>query len=278
LLAGDGLDDEYWAAVLRKHAHILDKGLQRQDCEPGHSVAHYTDALEALKHIQSAEMRDDPSVKWAVQRLEQYDALQQGRFSRPSMEPPAGDAKSYELLLQIIKQRRSVRSFQDRPVDRQTLQQVVESANWAPQSCNRQTVRVFAATDSDLVQACARTCRGATCFSGRACFLCFAADLRPYHLPEEMWLPMVDASLCAENCCLIAHTLGLSLTMLTWCQSDQEDEVQVRHLLGVPWYYRIVVNGLMGYPKGLGETPARKALGHLLSVRLPPQVMNGCDA
>ncbi len=255
------MDDEYWAAVLRKHAHIIDKGLQQGGREPGHSAGVYAAALDVLHRIESPEMKDDPSVQWAIRKLEQYDSLQQGHSFQERAELIASNGDSYRHLLETIKGRRSARDFVERPVDHDTIRQVVEVVSWAPQSCNRQTTKVFSTNDLNLVRECMSTTAGATCFGAYVpCFMSFCADLRPYSLPNEIWLPYVDVSLGVQNCCLVAHALGLSITLLSWCQSKPPDDVKLRRLLSIPDDFVIGCNGVMGYPNGLYEAPARKDL------------------
>jgi nitroreductase len=253
-------DDEYWAAVLRKYAHILDKGLQRCDWEPGHSSSIYQLARDALSHIHSPEIQSDPSVAWARERIAEYEELQTCRPE--SVEPLACSVTTcgYETLLDAIQTRRSLRSYTDQQVPEELLQRVVEVITWAPGSCNRQTVKVFAARRHSLVQACLATCQGATGFGETVpCFLSFCADLRAYELPQELYLPTLDTALGIQNCCLVAHSLGLGITLLSWAQHSAEEERELRRRLEIPSYYQIVVNGVLGYPAQGAPCPRRKS-------------------
>ena len=45
---------------------------------------------------------------------------------------------NYESLMALIKNRRSVRRFDDRPVDRADIDRLVDAARWAPSNHNRQ--------------------------------------------------------------------------------------------------------------------------------------------
>jgi nitroreductase len=51
-------------------------------------------------------------------------------------QPPAAGA-----LLALLRGRRSIRAFQDRPVPRADLERLLEAATWAPSADNRQTWR-----------------------------------------------------------------------------------------------------------------------------------------
>ena len=261
-------DDEFWAAELRRLAHIIDKGLQRADFEPGHSASIYQSAREALARIQSKAMLNDPSVVWASNKICEFENGQptQGT-SRPDQEA-AVPSCSYSALVDLVVGRSSVRSYSDRAVSDDEMRKVVWGLNWASTSCNRQTAKAVATNDPPLVRQCTETCQGATCFSEFVpCFLSFCADLRSYFVPNEIWLPMVDVALGTQNCCLAAHSLGLSLTLLSWAQASDEEERRLRKLLGIPAHYRIVVNAAMGYPGRSVPPPARKSLATTLVLR-----------
>jgi len=259
------MDDEYWAAVLRKYAHIMDKGLSACEFQPGRGGEYRDAATDAYEHIKSDTVRNDPSVQWATQKIQQYNQSQRTGAGYHGGPPPELPPCTYDDLVATIRSRRSIRSFQPRVVDDQTLSKIVEVAVWAPSSCNKQTMKVFATNNPELAKQCLHTCKGGTCISDYVpCFLSFCADLRSYVMPQEAWLPQVDTSLAAQNCTLAAHTLGLSLNLLTWCQHDTHEEVSLRNLLSVPAHHRIIMNGILGYPATSVQTPVRKSLEHLL--------------
>lgn len=262
------MDDEYWAAMLRKYAHIMDKGLWACEFQPGRGREYRDAATDAYEHIRSDAVRNDPSVQWAAQKIEQYDQTQQrgaGYYGEP---PPELPPCTYDDLAATIRSRRSIRSFQPRAVDDQTLRKVIEVAAWAPSSCNKQTIKVFATNDPKLVKRCLGMCKGGTGFSDYVPrFLSFCADLRSYVMPQEAWLPQIDTSLAAQNCLLAATTLGLSMTILSWAQHDAQEDHRLRELLGIDKYYRIIFNAAIGYPATSVETPGRKSVDNTLVLR-----------
>lgn len=260
------LDDDYWAAILRKQAHILDKGLWACNFEPGRGRDYYNSAIEAYKNIRSDTVRNDPSVLWAAQKIKKYEQVQKvGVGCQKPLSQGVYDPTAYDRLVKIIKSRRSIRSFTSQTIDCQILEKIIGVTAWAPSSCNKQTVKVFATISSDLAHKCLNTCKGGTCFSDSVpCFLSFTADLRSYVMPEEAWLPQIDTSLAAQNSCLAAHTLGLSLCLLTWCQHNEQEDQELRTLLSIPNHHRIVFNAVLGYPSVAVETPERKSLNNQL--------------
>ncbi len=261
-------DDQYWAQLLRKYAHMIDKGIQRGDFEPGHSRRVYERARDALRRIRSPDVLADPSVVWAKDRIGIYERRRAGETylrARPAAVPPSF---TYEALRSLIMTRRSIRRFKRQPVTDKIMKAVGEVMVWAPSSCNRQPGRVYATNDEALVEQCLRTCKGATGFSAYVpSFLCFCADMRGYVLPREMLLHLIDVSLGMQNCALMGASLGLALTALSWAHHDEDENAELRRLLGIPEYYEIVLNAAMGYPEAGVEAPARKSVEQTVVLR-----------
>ena len=259
--SGEMLDEDFWAQKLRQAAHIIDKGLQRPDAEPGHSAKWYQSAQEALSHLRGTPILADPSLTWALKKLSDYESAQSGRFRAAEPLPGREPALSQESLRDLITSRRSVRFFEEREISADVVERVVEVINWSPTSCNRQPAKVYVANDPTLARSCLDTCQGASGFGDFVpCFLCFCADLRSYWLPKEMWLPVIDVSLGIQNCCLMAQAEGLGITLLSWAQHTKDEDARLRSMLGIPEYYEIVVNGALGYPAQRPEIPSRKAI------------------
>jgi coenzyme F420-0:L-glutamate ligase / coenzyme F420-1:gamma-L-glutamate ligase len=75
---------------------------------------------------------------------------------------------SYENLLCLMRARRSVREFEDRPVDRDLVEQLLEAARWAPSNHNRQPWRFIVLTDRLALQRLAQQVRDAVAVRLRA--------------------------------------------------------------------------------------------------------------
>jgi len=55
-------------------------------------------------------------------------------------------------LSELVKTRRSIRKFQDKPVPEDLLIKALELATWAPNSGNQQSWRFWIVTNKDLIQ------------------------------------------------------------------------------------------------------------------------------
>lgn len=260
---GRNKDPEYLMAMLRKYAHIIDKALERPDYEPGHSRQWY-DAAKTTLNLLEKNYASDPTITWVKEKIQEYEKRQRHPKHTEKYGHIYSAEEDYHTLMRIIKERRSIRNFTDQPVEIEKINRIMEAINWAPSSCNRQPAKVFITTKPALVEQCASTCAGATCFSGGACFISFCADMRVYNLPEEYHLPDIDIGLGIQNSLLIAHALGLSITLLSWAQHTDADDINLRAILGIPKHYKIIVNALLGYPASSSAAPVRKKIDDTL--------------
>lgn len=92
--------------LIRKYAHIIDKGLHREDVAPGHSKAFYNDLKRLIEKVQRTEYADDPTVLWATEKLARYESLQIApeQFTPLRKELPVSHI-SFEQFEQLIKER-----------------------------------------------------------------------------------------------------------------------------------------------------------------------------
>lgn len=253
------LDELYWMGKLRHYAHVVDKGLHRGDFSKGRGTRAYGVAKDALSHIKSREGLCDPSTQWAARKIKRYEKFQSSQ-SPALVTEYVKTTCTYEDILDAIKTRRSIRQYVDKPVEDKVIDKIASVLDWSPTSCNRQPTRVYATNNPDIARKCVTLHRGAACFTDiyAPLFLMFCADSRLYEMPAEVALPHVDVALGVQNCLLVAHCLGISLTLLTCATLGIREEHNLREIFGVPQYFQIVVSAVGGYVNRGTEIPARK--------------------
>jgi nitroreductase len=258
LAAGEHVNKDIM--LMRKYGHILDKGLHRRDIAPGHSRNYYVLLKDLVDKLSSSEFASDPTYLWACEKLSKYESLQENPEKFLPLESELRESNiSYDELFALIKSRRSNRFFLEKEVSDDIIDKLKEIVNWAANSCNKQPIRLFVANNPNLAKECLTCCKGGTGFSDYIpTFWVFAANVRGYVWPSEMYLPAVDTSLGAQNVFLAAHTLGISGTILSWAQKDNEEEIKLRRLLNIPEDYSIIFCAVMGYPEYGYVTPERK--------------------
>lgn len=153
-------------------------------------------------------------------------------------------------VLKTIRERRSIRSYEERPVEKEKLDQILEAGLWAPSAMNRQPVRLVCVTrkdDCDRLRRLNAAVMGkdGDPYYGAPCII-VALCLRSAATGRE------DASLALENMMLAAHSLGLGSC---WINREREifDTDEGKALLsrwGLGDEYMGVGALAVGYPKG----------------------------
>jgi nitroreductase len=151
----------------------------------------------------------------------------------------------------IIKNRRSVRAFDDTPVAHDDIVAICEAARLAPSACNSQTWRFVAVTDRDLLD---RICKDA---------------MRP--VISNKWLK--QAPLIIVGCSkldLVANRLGSGITGIEYYQIDlgiaMEHIVLKATELGlgtcwIGWFKKDKIKEILNIPKNV-KVSALLAVGH----------------
>ncbi len=150
-------------------------------------------------------------------------------------------------LMDVIRDRRSVRKYKSTPVSRDDIDYVLEAARLAPSWGNRQCWRYIIVTDEELRKKI--TIRDWAAEAPVVIVGC--AD--PTKAGDKAGKPyyMLDMGISMEHLILAAHERGLGTCWL----GGQFDEEVVREALGVPESHRVVALTPLGYPD---ETPPAK--------------------
>ena len=153
---------------------------------------------------------------------------------------------------ELVKTRQSVRRYQERPVEPEKLQEVVESVRLAPSASNSQPWTVIIVDEPTLKEKVARAT-----FSSTVSFNQFALEAPVIAVLtiekskvitqiggwiKEREFSLIDIGIAAEHFCLQATDLGLGTCMLGWF-----DEKVVKQLLNIPRSTRIGLLITLGY-------------------------------
>ncbi len=63
-------------------------------------------------------------------------------------------------FFQVVETRQSIRAFQDKPIEPEQLQRILETINRAPSAGNLQAYEVYLVTHGDVLRALARSTNG----------------------------------------------------------------------------------------------------------------------
>lgn len=172
---------------------------------------------------------------------------------------------------ECITGRRSIRKFTDQPVSHELLEQIVETASFAPSWKNTQITRYIAVEGEKKAKLAACTTIWAgngtimnnapmviavTVITGRSGY---ERDGSFSTGKGDGW-QMYDAGVASEAFCLAAYEQGLGTVIM-----GLYDEADIVKLLEIPENQELVALIAIGYPAESPEAPKRKTVADLLS-------------
>jgi len=145
--------------------------------------------------------------------------------------------------LDALKNRRSIRKFSERPVDRRTLDQIIQAGTWAPSGLNNQPWKfVVVRDDRTLVEKLAACTKYAHIIrAAPACILVFLDTEKSYHREKD--IQAIGA--CIQNMLLAIHVKRLGGVWLGEILNQRKD---VEHLVDVPEHLELMAAIALGYP------------------------------
>ena len=161
-------------------------------------------------------------------------------------------------VFEAIKNRRSIRKYEERAVEKEKLLKVLEAARLAPSAANRQPYSFVVVSDKSTIKELSSTCN-----QKWVAPLMVAVCVNPEESwvredKEEYW--KVDAGLTMQNLSLVAHAEGLGT-----CWIGAFNENQAKTVLGVKKPIQIVAMTPLGYPaEKKGPVTKRKSIDDLI--------------
>ena len=170
-------------------------------------------------------------------------------------------------VLETIKKRRTIRAYKTTPVDKKTLDTILDAGRLAPSWGNTQTWRWIVVQDQNLKNQIAESVlrpgnRGTDAVKTAPILIAACAELnraafrdgQPTTDKEGYWY-MFDAGLALENMVLAAESLGLGTMFIGGMDAKKAESV-----LGVSPGYCCVILMPLGYPNEQPEARPRKDL------------------
>jgi nitroreductase len=160
---------------------------------------------------------------------------------------------------EVIKNRKSIRDYEDTPIPEDKLLRVLEAARLAPSGSNRQAWKFIVVRDSKRRQKLAQAAEGQT-FVGKAPVVIAAVSTMP-DLVMICGVPacVVDLAIAVDHITLAAADEGLGT-----CWIGAFSQQTARDILKIPDKYQIVALLPLGYPKQTGRPKVRKSLNEII--------------
>lgn len=159
-------------------------------------------------------------------------------------------------VMETIKLRKSVRSFEDRPVEDEKLDALLEAARLAPSASNRQEWRFVVVRDAEMRKKLGSAANNQAFVGEAPVVLACCAESDNHRMACGQLCYPIDVAIAIDHITLVAVELGLGTC---WIGAFQEDKV--KSLLGIPDEVRVVELLTLGYPADPGpKEKSRKPL------------------
>jgi len=276
---------------LRRNVHRLEKGILMQPRRDvfardyiEETVEYYAKALRrpaTMSHLDAGEMQ------WAHDVIAEYFSIVTDTdatvtrsraafdslpaYGTPSAVHPYPQGQlpktdiTYEQILQLAESRRSVRWFEDRPVERELIDKALLVARQSPSACNRLPYEYLVFDDPQTVQKIAGIPFGAAGYAHQIpTVIVVKGDLSNYFSPRDRHVPYIDASLATMGFIYALETLGLSSSCINWPDFEPL-EARMAKTLQLKPHERVIMLLAVGYadPNALVAYSKKKSLDNL---------------
>ncbi|MBI5888275.1 MAG: nitroreductase family protein [Deltaproteobacteria bacterium] len=167
-------------------------------------------------------------------------------------------------IREAIKNRRSIRRFQDKALTAEEVDILCEAVMWAPSAGNLQSRRFYFVLNPDLKKRIATVCLGQMFIASAPLVVVACADyerIRPYRDRGKNLYAIQDVACAVENLMLQAHELGLGSVCV-----GAFDEDALSGALNLPSTQRPLTVVPVGHPAQKPEAPERYPMEEIVTI------------
>ena len=180
-------------------------------------------------------------------------------------------------VIEQLKERKSVRVFEDRPIEPEQVAAILEAAVNAPTAGNQQLYTIIRVTDPKRKEQLAESCDHQPFIAQAPLVLVFCADCRKWYRAfqeygcdprkpgvGDLMLAVSDTNIAAQNAVVAAHSLGIGSCYIG---DIMENADQQRQILSLPPYVFPAAMLVFGYPTAQQlerPKPPRSEMRHIV--------------
>jgi len=162
-------------------------------------------------------------------------------------------------IYEIMKKRRSVRSYKSVPVEEEKLRRILDAALWAPSAANRQPI-YFVVIQNEKIKQQLKKAYNEEWFYTAPVIICACS------IPEKAWKRSdgknyadIDATIAMDHLILAATAEGLATCWIAAFKTPL-----VKSILNLPPGIEPVALTPVGYPLNIPEPTYRKPLEEIV--------------
>ena len=157
-------------------------------------------------------------------------------------------------VLDVIRRRYSCRAYQDKSIERDKLDCILEAARLAPSAKNTQDWRFVVVMDRDTRRKVATATNRPEVFEKAGAIIAACSNSNEVMRCGQAIGP-IDIAIALEHICLQAADLGLGT-----CWIGSFDSDKVRQILAIPEDIAIIELMAVGYPADSKSEPKREPM------------------
>lgn len=158
-------------------------------------------------------------------------------------------------MLEVIKGRRSVRSFRSESIPEEHLKTILEAGVWAPSGSNVQPWEFVLVREKPTIEKIKLFSPGLFGSPDAVVVLCINKERIKRSSKSGESVALMDVAMAAQNMMLAAYSLGVGS-----CPIASFNKTAVKELLGIPAHVDPVLMVSLGYPDKWPEPPRRRPL------------------
>ena len=162
-------------------------------------------------------------------------------------------------ILDLIKERRSVRSYKSDPIPQKSLDKILEAARFAPSARNSQPWKFILVSDSEKKKELAKAANDQM-FISEAPLIIVGVALDPEHLmPCDVYSYPVNLAIAMDHITLAACEQGLGT-----CWIGAFSQQEAKNILNISDDNKIVAIMPIGFPADSPSPKKRKELKEII--------------
>lgn len=187
-----------------------------------------------------------------------------------------------------LRERKSVRAFEDREIPEDLVKEILDAACQAPTAGDQQLYTIIRVTDEHLLDRLSESCDHQPFIKEAKLVLVFCADCLKWQKAYEycgcdprepgagdLMLAVTDTAIAAQNAVVAAWSLGIGSCYIGDILENCEEQ---RDILGIPDYVMPAVMLVFGYPTEQQKKrpkPVRSEMEYILSENRYPDMDAG---
>lgn len=218
-------------ALLGARVHAIEKHGNIENSTDFYSMIW---ARKLYHEARKRELLSNEEIRWHENIL----------FGKQIEHKPTSSTNSLDesVLLDILKDRRSIRLWQEDELTEKEFEMLVNAAKWAPSSSHRQPWHFLLTRDKEKIKILAEL-RDQK-FVGKApnCILVLI-NLQAYTGVEINYTPYLDAAAAIQNLLLMAHVNGLGACWVNFGKKEIPDVKKmnkIKSLFEIPDHVQII--------------------------------------